>query len=47
MVRGDFTARVWKDKLNVNMLTNMNRPPAEGNFSDERGNVLKSVIVQE
>jgi hypothetical protein len=44
--RGDLTAIVWKDKLNVNMLTNMHRSPAEGNFCDEHGNALKPAIVQ-
>jgi hypothetical protein len=28
------TAVVWKDKQNVNTLTNMHHPPAEGNFCD-------------
>jgi hypothetical protein len=45
-VRSDWTAMVWKDKRNVNMLTNMRRPPTEGNFCDEHGNALKPAIVQ-
>jgi hypothetical protein len=45
--RGDLTSVVWKDKQNVNMLTNMHRSPAEGNFCDEHGNALKPDIVQD
>jgi hypothetical protein len=46
-VRGDWTAIAWKDKWNVNMLTNMHRPPAEGNFCDENRKVMKPAIVQD
>jgi hypothetical protein len=46
-VRGDFAAIVWKDKQNVNMLTNMHRSPAKGNFRDEYGNALKPATVQD
>jgi hypothetical protein len=30
--RGNLTALVWKDRRDVYMLTNMDPPPAEGNF---------------
>jgi hypothetical protein len=40
---GNLTAMIWKDKGNVNMLTNIH-PPAEGNFCDEHGNTLKPAI---
>jgi hypothetical protein len=46
MVRGNLTAMVWKDKRNVNMLTNMHHLPAEGNFCEEHGNALKPAIIQ-
>jgi hypothetical protein len=45
-VRGNLTVMIWKNKRHVNMLTNMNHPPAEGNFHDEHGNTLKPVIIQ-
>jgi len=32
--RGGLTALVWKDRREVYMLTNMDPPPAEGNFCD-------------
>jgi hypothetical protein len=40
---GVILAIVWKDKRNVNMLTNMHRPPAEGNFCNERENAGHAV----
>jgi hypothetical protein len=46
-VRDNMTVMIWKDKRNVNMLTNMHHPPAEGNFCDEHGNALKPVIIQD
>jgi hypothetical protein len=46
-VKGNLTARVWKDKRNVNMLMNMHHPPVEGNFCDEHGNTLKPAVVQD
>jgi hypothetical protein len=46
-VKGDLASVVWKDKGNVNMLTNMHRPPAESNFCDEYVNTLKPTIVQD
>jgi hypothetical protein len=46
-VKGDLKAVVWKDKQNVNILTDMHHPPAEGNFCDEYGNAPKPAIVQD
>jgi hypothetical protein len=46
-VRGNLTSMVWKDKRNVNMLTNVHRSLAEGNFCDKHGNALKPAIVQD
>jgi hypothetical protein len=46
-VRGDLTAVVWKDKRNVNLLTNMHPGPADGNFCDEHGNTVKPKIAQD
>jgi hypothetical protein len=44
-VRRNLTAMIWKDKRDVNMLTNMHHPPAEGNFCDEHRNTLKLAII--
>jgi hypothetical protein len=46
-VRGDLTAVVWKDKRNVNLLTNMHPGPADGIFCDEHGNTVKPNVVQD
>jgi hypothetical protein len=46
-VRGDLRAVVWQYKQNVNMLTDLHHPPAEGNFCDEQGNALKPIIIQD
>jgi hypothetical protein len=46
-VKGDLTTVVWKDKGNVNMLTNMHHPSVDGNFSDEYVNALKPAILQD
>jgi hypothetical protein len=46
-VRGNLTAMVWKDKKNVNMLTNIHHPTAESNVCDEHGNTLKPAVVQD
>jgi len=32
MTSGDTPVMVWKDKLDVNMLTHCHNQPAEGNF---------------
>jgi hypothetical protein len=42
-----MTAMVWKDKRDINLLTNMHHPPATGNFCDEHGNILKPSIIQD
>jgi hypothetical protein len=47
MVRGNFTATVWKDKRDINLLMNKYHPPPEGNFCDEYGNTLKPAIIQD
>jgi len=44
--RGGLTVLVWKDRREVYMLTNMDPPPAEGNFCDENNRPVKSHIVQ-
>lgn len=41
------TAIVWKEKRNVNILTNMHSPPARGNFCDQHGKALKPTIAQD
>jgi hypothetical protein len=46
-VMDDLTAIVYKDNWNVNMLNDMHRPLAEGNFCDEHGDALKPAIVQD
>jgi len=44
--RGGLTALVWKDRREMYMLTNMDPPPAEGNFSYERNRPMKPHIVE-
>jgi hypothetical protein len=44
MAMGDLAATVWKDKQNVNMLTNIHHTPAESTFCDEHGNTIKPEI---
>ena len=44
--RGGLTALVWKDKREVYMLTNMDPPPAEGNFCDNSNRPMKPHIVE-
>ena len=34
--RGNLTALAWKDRQDIYMLTNMDPPPEEGNFCDDR-----------
>jgi hypothetical protein len=34
-----LTDIVWRDKLDINMLTNTHDPPLNGNFGDEHGKV--------
>ena len=45
-VKGNLTATVWKDKQNVNILTNLHSPPLEDNFCDEHGKAMKPAIIQ-
>lgn len=42
-----MTEIIWKEKQKVCMLTNMHKPLAEGNFSDENDNALKSAIMED
>jgi len=44
--RGGLTALVWKDRREVYMLTNMDPPPAEGNFCDNSNRPVKPHIVE-
>jgi len=44
--RGGLTALVWKDRRKVYMLTNMDQPPAEGNFCDDSNRPVKPNIVE-
>jgi len=45
--RCNLTAMIWKDEIDVNILTNIHHPPAEGNFCDDHGNALKPAIIQD
>ena len=45
--RAGLTALVWKDKREVYMLTNMDPPPAEGNFCDNSNHPMKPNIVEQ
>jgi len=44
--RGGLTILVWKERREVYMLTNMDPPPAEGNFCDDSNRPVKSKIVE-
>jgi len=44
--RGGLTAWVWKDRWDVYMLTNMDPPPAEGNFCYDSNSPMKPDIVE-
>jgi len=44
--RGGLTALVWKDRQEVYMLTNMDPPPAEGNFCDDSNHPVKPNVVE-
>ena len=46
-VRGGLTTLVWKDRQEVYMLTNMDPPPAEGNFCDNSNRPVKPHIVEQ
>ena len=41
-----LTALVWKDRREVYMLTNMDPPPAEGNFCDDSNRPVKPYIME-
>jgi len=41
-----LTALVWKDRREVYVLTNMDPPPAEGNFCDDSNRPMKPHIVE-
>ena len=43
--RGNLTALAWKDRRDVYILTNMDPPPEEGNFCDDRKRAVKPQIV--
>ena len=43
---GGLTALVWKDRREVYMLTNMDPPPAEGNFCDHSNRPMKPNIME-
>jgi len=40
-------AIVWKDKGNVNVLTNTHSSPTKGNFCDEPGKAVKPTIIRD
>jgi len=44
--RGGFTALVWKDRGEVYILSNMDPPPAEGNFCDDSNRPMKPHILE-
>jgi hypothetical protein len=46
-ISGDMRVMVWKDKLDVHMLTHIHYPLAEGNFFDDSINALKPAVVQD
>ena len=43
---GSANTILWKDKTEVDILTKINQPPAEGNFCDKMKNALKQPIVE-
>jgi len=45
--RGGLTTLVWKDTREVYMLTNMDPPPAEGNFCDNSKRPMKPHIMEQ
>jgi len=44
--RGGLTALVWKDRWDIYMLTNMDPPPAEGNFCDSNRPMKPDDVVR-
>jgi len=45
--RGDLTALVWKDRLEIYILTSMDPPPAEGYFCDDSNHPMKLHILEQ
>ena len=45
--RGSLTTLFWKDRQEVYMLTNMDHPPAEGNFCDNSYHLMKPYIMEQ
>jgi microcystin degradation protein MlrC len=41
-----MTAVIWNDEKGVHMLTDMHRPPAEGNFCVEHGKAKSMSFLQ-
>jgi len=41
----DLTATLWRDKIQICMLMNIQNAPAEGNFCNEGGKAIKLQIV--
>jgi len=46
-VSSNFTATAWREKWNLNILTNMHSPPARCKFCDQQGKALKLTIAQD
>ena len=46
-VKGNLTSIAWKDKWNVNILTNMHSSSLECNFCDQHGKGMKLAIIQD
>ena len=44
--RGGLTALIWKDRREFYTVTNMDPPPAEGNFCDDSNRPVKPNIVE-
>jgi hypothetical protein len=44
--RGGLTALVWKDRQQIYMLTNTDKPPTEGNFCDNSNHPTKPHIME-
>ena len=44
--RGGFTVLVFKDRREVYMLTNIEPPPLDGNFSENRNRPVKPHIME-
>jgi hypothetical protein len=46
-VRGNLTAKIWKEKQDVHILTKMYKPPAKDEFSFEYGITQKHVTGED